>query len=357
MRLKLDEGIPGSVFQSGRPVLLVTPGPTDDGPDQDSDRAVSSQANGYAGALQTCSVICVPLTHKNKTVGSLALYSFDRTRPFVEPHLRLLQALGDQIAIAIENERLLKEAEQARALQEADRLKSEFISTISHELRTPLASIKGYTTTLLRKDVKWDEQTKTEFLEIIDEESDKLRELIDNLLESSKVEAGALQISKQPVLLDKLAQRAVSEVTPRAKRFEFVVEFPPRFPIIEADPRRIEQILHNLLENAVKYSPNGGRIMIRGEVGESFVTVSVADQGVGIPTEQIDRVFERFHRVDNIQTRHAGGSGLGLSIARALVEAHGGKIWAQSTVGEGSTFYFTLPLTYIEDQVEMEEIM
>ncbi len=352
-RLKVGEGIPGSVFQSGRALLLVAPShQAEDASEQNTQRTLTKQSDGRSRALQPWSAICVPLAHKNKITGTLALYSYEKTREFNESHLRLLQALADQIAISIENERLLKEAEQARALQEADRLKSEFISTISHELRTPLAGIKGYTTTLLRKDVEWDQDTKTEFLEIIDEESDKLRELIDNLLESSKVEAGVLHINKQPILLARIAQRAVSEVTSRAKKFEFLVEFPPKFPIIEADPRRIEQILHNLLENAVKYSPNGGRIIIRGQVGDDHVMVSVADQGVGIPEEQIDRIFERFHRVEHAQTRHAGGSGLGLSITRALVEAHGGKIWAESAIGSGSTFYFTLPLTRIEAQVD-----
>lgn len=355
LRIKAGEGLPGKVFRSGEAALFVK----QEVPNEKATEAAASPPLVIWGDgtdnVRAHSAICVPLAHKGKRIGSLILYSLQRDKPFGEQHLRLLQALADQIAIAIENEGLLKEAEHARVLEEADNLKSEFISTISHELRTPLASIKGYTTTLLRKDVVWDEQTRTEFLEIIDEESDKLRELIDNLLEMSKVEAGVLQISKQPILLPRIAHRAVSEIKPRAKKFDFSVEFASRFPVLEADPRRIEQILHNLLENAVKYSPNGGRITIRGEAHEDEVLVSIEDQGVGIPPEQLDRIFERFHRVGHPQTRHAGGSGLGLSIARALVEAHGGKIWAQSTLGKGSTFYFTLPRASIEVGEELEK--
>ncbi|MBI4319031.1 MAG: HAMP domain-containing protein [Chloroflexi bacterium] len=256
-----------------------------------------------------------------------------------------------------ENARLLKQAELARALEEADRLKSEFISTVSHELRTPLSSIKGYTTTLLRKDVTWDAATRTEFLEIVDEECDKLRELIDNLLEMSKVEAGALNICKQPVLVGRIVRRVVAEQQARAQKHELSVEFPASYPILEADPRRIEQILHNLLENAVKYSPDGGRIVVRGEISGGNALVSVSDEGVGIPAEQIDKIFARFYRVDGPLARRAGGSGLGLAIARALVEAHGGKIWAESAVGQGSRFVFTIPLTEIRTTtVEGEEM-
>ena len=185
-KLQVDEGVPGRVFQTGEPVVC--------------DRE-----------------ICVPVVYKHKMLGCLILASSRQGHLYNGAQLKLLQALADRIAVAIENARLGKQAEQARALQEADRLKSEFISTISHELRTPLASIKGYATTLLRKDVTWDEATRAEFLQIIDEESDKLRELIDNLLEMSKVEAGVLKIYKQPVLLARIASRAIAEQQTRAK--------------------------------------------------------------------------------------------------------------------------------------------
>ncbi|MCL5961780.1 MAG: ATP-binding protein [Chloroflexi bacterium] len=341
-RLKVGEGLPGKVFETGEPILL----------NSDHGEALRDLGGDGVKGKGLYSAICVPLLFKSKMLGSFIVYSFQPGHCFNEAQLKLLQALADRIAVAIENARLLAQAEHARALEEADKLKSEFISTVSHELRTPLASIKGYSTTLLRKDTAWDEATREEFLEIIDEESDKLRELIDNLLEASKVEAGVLNIFKQPILLNRIAQKAVAERQARAKKHEFVAEFPPKFPILEADPRRVEQILHNLLENAVKYSPDGGKVVVRGEIHGRSALIGVSDQGVGIPPEQLDRVFDRFYRVENPLTRRAGGSGLGLSIARALVEAHGGGIWAQSAPGKGSTFYFTLPLSDVGEVLD-----
>ena len=128
------------------------------------------------------------------------------------------------------------------------------------------------------------------------------------------------------------------------------MEFPGGFPMVEADPRRLEQILHNLLENAVKYSPKGGRIVVQGTVRGQNAVISVSDQGIGIPTEQLDKVFERFYRIESPLTRRAGGSGLGLPITKALVEAHGGRIWVESQPGKGSSFIFTLPLRQPERQ-------
>ncbi|MCL5961028.1 MAG: HAMP domain-containing protein, partial [Chloroflexi bacterium] len=180
------------------------------------NRRYFEEALGKNVTLQ--SLICVPLVSRHVPIGSLFLASFQKDKPFSRSDVHLLQAMADQIAIALEEARLRQEAGQARALKEADRLKSEFISTVSHELRTPLASIKGYTTTLLRSDKNaiWDEGTKREFLEIVDEESDKLRELIDNLLEMSKMEAGGLQIEKQPVLVQRIAKEAVEKSRLRA---------------------------------------------------------------------------------------------------------------------------------------------
>jgi signal transduction histidine kinase len=227
--------------------------------------------------------------------------------------------------------------------KELDAMKTQLLSTVSHELRTPLASIKGFATTLLRQDVRWDEATQREFLHIIEEESNRLEELIDNLLDMSQLEAGALRISKEPVQL----RRVIRQATDLARRLTsvhwFVVDLPAELPLVWADPRRIRQVLSNLLENAIKYSPEGGQITVTCEVDGEHMVVSVTDQGEGIPPEHIDRVFERFFQIDGATTRRAGGSGLGLAIARGLVLAHGGRMWAESQPGQGSVFRFTLP--------------
>jgi signal transduction histidine kinase len=226
--------------------------------------------------------------------------------------------------------------------READAMKSQLLSTVSHELRTPLASIKGFATTLLRQDVRWDETTQRDFLRIIEEEADRLTEIIDNLLDMSQLEAGALRVDKEPLQLRTLIRDVVDEMRMRTEAHWFVVDLPAALPRVSADSRRIRQVLHNLLENAIKYSKSG-QITISCEVEEADVLVSVSDQGEGIPVEFLNQVFERFFQIDGASTRRVGGSGLGLSISRGIVEAHGGRIWAESAPGRGSTFRFTLP--------------
>jgi signal transduction histidine kinase len=230
--------------------------------------------------------------------------------------------------------------------RELDEMKSQLLSTVSHELRTPLASIKGFATTLLRRDVEWGEESRREFLSIIDQESDRLSELIGNLLDMSRIEAGELPVEPEPTDLKPIIDDTVVEFEMMTGDHRLEIEMPPggSLPPVLADPRRARQVLRNLVENAVKYSPGGGRITIAARPEEGEVQVSVADQGIGIAAPQLDRVFERFYQVDSASTRQVGGSGLGLSISKAIVEAHDGRIWAESEPGRGSTFYFTLPI-------------
>ncbi|MBI5652356.1 MAG: PAS-domain containing protein, partial [Chloroflexi bacterium] len=227
--------------------------------------------------------------------------------------------------------------------RDADAMKSQLLSTVSHELRTPLASIKGFATTLLRQDVKWDDATQRDFLRIIEEESDRLTEIIDNLLEMSQIEAGALRIEKEPMQLRTLIRDIVDEMRMRTEAHYFVTDLPAALPRVHADPRRIRQVLRNLLENAIKYT-KAGQITVTTEVEHDQVLISVADQGQGIPEKYLDKIFERFFQVDGASTRRVGGSGLGLAISRGIVQAHAGKIWAENGAPTGSIFRFTLPL-------------
>jgi signal transduction histidine kinase len=229
--------------------------------------------------------------------------------------------------------------------RELDEMKSQLLSTVSHELRTPLASIKGFATTLLRDDVDWDEESRREFLSIIDEESDRLTELIGNLLDMSRVEAGTLRVEPEPIELAPIIQETAAEFQMMTREHQIQVLLPPILPPVMADPRRARQILRNLVENAIKYSPQGGPITISARTEAGSVQTSVSDQGIGIESQQLDSIFDRFYQVDSASTRKVGGSGLGLSICRAIVEAHGGAIWVESQLGSGSTFYFTFPLT------------
>jgi signal transduction histidine kinase len=228
--------------------------------------------------------------------------------------------------------------------KELDQMKSQLLSTVSHELRTPLASIKGFATTLLREDVSWDELSRREFLAIIDEESDRLSELIGNLLDMSRIEAGTLRVEPEPIDLQPIIQETAKEFEMMTHDHRIVVELPGHMPPVQADARRARQVVRNLVENAVKYSPDGGLITISAETLAEAVLVNVADEGIGIEPQQLEHVFDRFYQVDNASTRKVGGSGLGLSICRAIIEAHDGLIWVDSQPGDGSTFHFTLPL-------------
>ncbi|MDO8491309.1 MAG: ATP-binding protein [Dehalococcoidia bacterium] len=349
------------------PLSRVVPGPGAGGPEclipGQANEGIRIQAREMCSAflrasgagLKARSAVCAPVVRQAECVGGIVVVSLRDDAAFSEPDVRLLQAIADNIAMAIEKAQLTGEAEQARAWREADRLKSQFISSISHELRTPLASIKGYSTSLLRQDVSWDEVTQREFLQIIDEKTDELRDLIDKLLLMARVEAGALKLETEPLLMPRLAQKVVQEAAPRTAKHEFAIDFPPNFPVLEADVRYIEQVLRNLVENAIKYSPDGGRIAVSGEVRSDGIVVGVSDQGVGIAPEHQSRVFGRFYRVDNPSTRGTPGSGLGLAIAKGHVEAHGGRIWVESEPGNGTTFYFSLPLDHHGASTEGQE--
>jgi len=249
-------------------------------------------------------------------------------------------AIQDDLGTALGTGLIVRDVTRER---EADALKSQLLATVSHELRTPLASIKGFATTLLRQDVTWKEAEQRDFLHIIEDETDRLGEIIDNLLDMSQIEAGALRIDREPMQLRGLIRELVDAMRMRTELHFFDVDLPTELPRVFADPRRVRQVIRNLLDNAIKYS-KAGQISISCQVDPGFVTVSVSDQGEGIPPQYLSKIFTRFFQVDGKSTRRQGGSGLGLSISRGIIEAHGGKMWAESLVGQGSVFKFTLPL-------------
>jgi signal transduction histidine kinase len=307
------------------------------------NRALFQQA--AAGLGQPMSAVCVPLmTTAEVNFGTLVLENRSRAGAFVPADLPFLEALADLAALSIENIRLREQLQVVQALEEAGRLKADLISTLAHELRTPLTSIKGYATALLINDLAFNLDTQREFLTFIDEECDVLQELIHDLLESSMIDAGLLRLEPQPVRLPRLAQGVVDDIASRTQVHRFLLDFPDAFPIVDVDANRLSQVLRNLLDNAVKYSPDGGLIVVRGEVRANEVMVSVADQGIGIAPEHLNRLFERFFRVRSGLGDRVVGSGLGLPIARTIIESHGGQIWAESRLGEGTTMNFTLPL-------------
>jgi len=232
--------------------------------------------------------------------------------------------------------------------QEAQAIVTHLLATVSHELRTPLASIKGFATTLLRQDVSWDAETQREFLSIIDEESDRLTALINELLDVSRIELKRYVIEPEPTEVLPLLQQVITQAEAHTPSYTFAIDIPRDLPPADVDPRRLRQILHNLLDNATKYSPAGSKITVRAQSLRDEIVISVTDEGPGIPPEQQAGIFERFHGAYGARDNKAKGLGLGLTIARGLVEAHGGAIWVESAPGQGSTFFFTLPIARTE---------
>jgi signal transduction histidine kinase len=194
------------------------------------------------------------------------------------------------------------------------------------------------------EDVVWPEEKQQEFLRLIDQETDNLEGMISDMLDSSLIDVGQLDIQLQPLLLARMAEEIADEMLRHTERHRFAIDFPPNFPIVDADPRRIRQVLRNIIDNSIKYAPNGGLIVIRGEARPDDVVVSVADQGVGISPEDLIPLFDKYFRVKAPTGYHVPGTGLGLPVSRAIIEAHGGRIWAESTVGEGTTLFFSIPL-------------
>lgn len=226
--------------------------------------------------------------------------------------------------------------------REAEELKSTFISVISHELKTPVSLIKGYVGTLRRDDASWNREIVEDSLAVIEEETDRLAELIENLLDASRLEAGVLAINATDLWLPALAKRLAERFRTQTDKHTIRVEFAEDFPVILADEDRISQVLANLISNAIKYSINGGEIRITGDVRSDQVIVCVQDEGIGIATADIPHIFDRFYRAEDAQ-RKTKGVGLGLYLSRAVIEAHNGSIWVDPCGERGACICFSLP--------------
>lgn len=230
--------------------------------------------------------------------------------------------------------------------RQAQEMQNIFISTISHELKTPVALIKGHAATLRRDDVEFESDIIREYSGVIEEEADRLTELIENLLTASRLQAErSMQLNLGDVMLDKLAERAVERYRTQTTIHKFRTHFAKHFPPISGDEVKLRQVVDNLLSNAVKYSPEGGTIEVRGDYTDTHVSLSVKDQGVGMTEADREHLFERFYRVDNALSRKTQGTGLGLYLSKAIIEAHSGTLTVESAAGKGSTFVITLPRT------------
>jgi len=228
--------------------------------------------------------------------------------------------------------------------REMENFRETILSMLGHELQTPLSIIKGYTDTLSRVEGKWDENTVREGLKVIEEESDRLSQVMSKLLLASRLSTRTLTLNTEPVQLAALVQKVVRRQSKFSAIHTFAVDFPPDFPMVKVEPQLMEEVLTNLIENAIKYSPKGGKVSISGNKEEHQVKIAVSDQGMGIPIGDMEHLFEKFQRGKKGQSQRIQGTGLGLYICKSIIEAHGGKLEVSSQIGKGSTFIFTLPV-------------
>jgi two-component system sensor histidine kinase/response regulator len=313
--------------------------------------------------LSLSSLLLLPMRFKSRLIGFIVAGRSHVTVRLTEPERRFYCMYATQVSTAIENARLyealgqanltLEEKVQERTrslieanerLRELDTAKSNFISLISHELRTPLTAIKGFVMMLFHHDKSISDEKRMIYLNVLNEETDRLTRLITELLDISRIESGRIEFKWESLSIPDRVDRVFGKLSVHAKGARLTKDFSSDFPQVIADSDKLEQVLMNLVVNAVRFSPPGGIIAVRGRPARDGVTLEVTDQGMGIPFNEQEKIFEKFYRLDNDVNRKNPGTGLGLPICRALINLHGGKVWVESEQGQGSRFLISLPL-------------
>ncbi|MCB8942649.1 MAG: GAF domain-containing protein [Ardenticatenaceae bacterium] len=340
LRMKLNDTISGEVVKQGQ--MIYIPDTYDHTGFLFFDKVVRS-------------LLVFPLIARNEAIGTLTVDS-DRPEAFTESDIQLMTVAAAQVGIAIANARLFEElerhtAELSRAyeeLKESDRLKDELVQNVSHELRTPLTFVKGYVDLLMDGEMGVMTPEQVEALKIVSEKTDVITRLIQDIMALQRIDSGNLQMEE--VAMADLIETAVAghRLVASDKGIEVAHNLTGEKGIVVIDRGRINQVLDNLIGNAVKFSPDGGTIMVSLEERESEVCVTVSDEGIGLAEDQRERIFDRFYQVDGSAIRRFGGTGLGLAIVKRIVDAHHGRVWVESELNKGSTFYFTLPKARFE---------
>jgi two-component system sensor histidine kinase KdpD len=300
--------------------------------------------------LPGASALYLPLVGSSGAIGVVAVRPQDLGLLLDPEQLHLLESLVNQVALAIERTRLSDEAQQAHVRAETERMRNAVLSSVSHDLRTPLATISGAASSLTQDELN--AAARKDLARSIYREADRLDRLLKNLLDMMRIEAGAVQLSREWHPIDEVAGAALARLEGRLHDHTINTSFPADLPLIFVDGVLLEQVVINLVENAVKYTPPGSAIDLSASAGDDQVIVEVVDRGVGIPSGEESRIFDKFYRG---KTTQEGGVGLGLTICRGIVEAHGGRIWAENRSGGGAIFRFTIPLPEKQPDVEIEQ--
>ncbi len=287
-------------------------------------------------------VIYAPLKVGVRTIGIVVLVSVFAERGTVE-------AVAGLMALALERARFLRAMSYTEALRQSDELKSALLASVSHNLRTPLTAIRAAVDSLLKEELSWDQEAIHEFHSIISEETYRLTRLVENLLEMARIEAGELHLTKQWISISELFSNVLNRCSAITRDHQVIVEPNDEWLTVWIDSYLVAEVLTNLIENAAKYSPVGSKIILSGSVKNDELLIGVKDHGLGIAPEELDHIFNKFYRGKRLPRHGSEGTGMGLAIARGIVEAHGGRIWAESTLGQGSTFWFSLPVEHSKD--------
>jgi two-component system sensor histidine kinase KdpD len=292
----------------------------------------------------------LPMVAASRTVGIIGI-TFEDSAIFDQEQIHALENFAHQAAMAIERAFMGEEAQKALLRAETESLRNTLLSSLSHDLRTPLAAITGASTTLLQQDAVLDTGSKQELVQTVIEESEHLNRIIRNVLDMTRIESGAITVKKEWLHIEEIVGAVLNRMSDKLREHPVSAKIPADLPLVPFDPLLIEQVLMNLLENAVKYTPSGTPIDIMADIDNKRLVVEVSDRGPGIGPGEEDRIFDKFVRGSS----SAGGIGLGLTICKAIISAHGGSIWAENRLGGGAIFRFTLPVEEKPPVVEAEK--
>ena len=336
--LRPGDGVVGRVFVSREPLIV-----------KDYQTWEGRTAVGRETGLRTC--LAVPLVRSGRALGALSIRSNEPTVAYTEDDARMLALFADQAAAALTTvEAFGRQRDAVEQLERLNRAKSEFVSIVSHEFRTPLTGIQGFSEMMRDEELTLDEMR--EYAGDINKDAQRLNRMIDEMLDLDRMESGRMTVHAERMDLNSVVEEVVDRVRPNAPNHTLTLDLQSDLPQIQADRDRITQVASNLLNNAVKYSPTGGRITVTTRAEGDHLRLDVRDEGLGIPPEALETIFERYSRVDSQATKDIPGTGLGLPIVRQIVQLHGGKVWAESELGRGSVFHVVLPLAAMGARVE-----
>ncbi len=305
---------------------------------------LSESSEEDSDRLKRPHILAIPLQSKKAELGVVVIIRFG-TPIFSRDHVNFAEFMSSQISSMILRQERESMINQLQDHIQTLQIQDDFISTLSHELKNPIGFIKGYTTTLLRQDTSWSIENQIEFLQIIDQETDRLKELIDNLLDSSRLQSGKTTLNIQLLRIDALLNDVISHARIHHPELQINLDIRQELPTFHGDPRRLKQVFDNLVSNAAKYAP-GKPLLFRIYKEAQGITIDVKDTGPGIPTKELEKVFERFYRSE-AHNQDSRGSGLGLFISKKIIEAHQGQINATSNPGKGTTIHVFLPFIEI----------